>query len=429
MRKPLGSTCGEIFDESDLSIAEKRNFAIKKAIEDNADVLFMLGDDVIMPTNGYELMLRRWREGAKAVTGVYWSKTPNPEPYIYRGYMNGAYYDWKAGDYIDIDWAGCDCLLLDVQALKKLKPPYFSLEYDMSFSDVQESRFGQANPTEDLYFYAKLKDAGIQLKCDTAIQCWHEDRKTGMLYGLVSGMPQLNRGFEAPFKGKLIADIGSGSHTSMPHLYQDNTVVRFDMDESCKPDFVCDVRNIPEEDNVFDIAVASHVLEHLKWDDVIPALQEWVRILKVGGELTVKVPNLQFAAQKILEDNNYTFDARWKHPYEMLMVYGSQDGVGMYHHSGFTPNVLKEYVKRALGDSCEYTVTQSEVHNQAENQISDELTLKVTKLVAAELPKVVGASFMKSSDWKYGNKFKKGTPESNGHDKEKTEELKNLIEA
>ncbi len=393
MSKPLGNVASEIFDPSpNKSIADKRNDAVRLAIANNAKTLFFVGDDVHIPGDTLNLMLKRWREGAKAVTGVYWTKTAVPEPYIYRGYMDGPYWDWKAGEYFEIDWSGCDCLLLDVEMLKTIPEPWFNLEYDMRYASQRGTGEDKLPPwyqscrTEDLYFFSKLKDAGVKLMCDAAIQCLHEDRDTGRLYGLTDDMPQKSR--NAPTtSGLLIADIGCG-HTTNP-LYVNNTLHRFDSDESCKPDFRCDVRSIPADSNVYDLAIASHVLEHLELKDVIPALIEWGRIVKPGGTLIVKVPNLAYATRAFIADKSYVHDPRWPHPYELLMVYGSQDGAAMYHKSGFTISIMRSYAAQAFGNDFDITVEGT----QPDGEIPTEITLTANKKVETEPLKPVADSF------------------------------------
>jgi len=381
MEKPLGHVCPEVFDGSTLNIAEKRNNAIHKAIELGAKTVLFIGDDVHIPQETLLQMLKHWRNGHKAITGIYWTKQHLPQPYIWRGYLEGPFYDWKVGDFFEIDWAGCDCLLLDVEMLKKIPEPWFSLDYDMSFDG---SGGWQMCPTEDLYFYAKMKDAGFKLMCDAAIQCLHEDRASGLMYGVTDGMPQADREYLHDIKGKLVADIGCGN--SIYTDYQGNTVVRFDSDESCKPDHICDVRSLSVESELFDIAQANHVLEHLPLSDIESTLLEWVRILKVGGELTIRVPNIAYAAKKIIEDS-FFFDPRWPHPYELLMVYGSQDAPGMFHQSGFTKPLLQRAVEKAIGSICTFEIT--------EEKDATELKLVVNKTKSIGGKKLVANSFLK----------------------------------
>lgn len=54
-------------------------------------------------------------------------------------------------------------------------------------------------------------------------------------------------------------------------------------------DFVsCDAKDIPFGDNEFDRLIASHALEHIVSPE--DALREWVRVVKVGGIISVLIP-------------------------------------------------------------------------------------------------------------------------------------------
>lgn len=67
-----------------------------------------------------------------------------------------------------------------------------------------------------------------------------------------------------------------------------------DFNPAVSPDVVADVRHLPmfATDSV-DEVYASHVLEHLTWPDGLVALQEWLRVLKPGGMLTVATPDVE----------------------------------------------------------------------------------------------------------------------------------------
>ena len=63
-----------------------------------------------------------------------------------------------------------------------------------------------------------------------------------------------------------------------------------DFEERYKPDILADARELPFEDNVADEIYASHLLEH--FDHREPVLEEWHRVLKIGGNITLVVPDL-----------------------------------------------------------------------------------------------------------------------------------------
>jgi len=332
---PLGSIVSESYDATNADIATKRNDLVKRALEIKAKNIFFLGDDVTPPPNVLLQLLMRRRQGARVITGVYWTKGSPSQPYIWKGYLDAPYYDWHVGDYFKIDWSGCDCLLIDTEVFREIPPPWFSIDHAM----VPNQK--TVNPsTEDLYFFSKLRQAGIEIWCDAGIQCGHIDRESSLVYIIPPNYPQAKPGSDIPRKSDLlIADIGCGNAPN-PYALQGD-VVRIDLDPDCKPDVLADARKIPDSDNHYDIVCAYHILEHLPGADSIPTIREWTRILKPGGKLEIKVPNLNFAMRKILDGH----DDEYYH----MMIYGMQVNEDQVHKTGFTPERLLKAAQKAGG--------------------------------------------------------------------------------
>jgi predicted SAM-dependent methyltransferase len=61
------------------------------------------------------------------------------------------------------------------------------------------------------------------------------------------------------------------------------------------PDVIADVRQLPYIAGVADAVFASHILEHLPLEDVIPTLKEWKRVLRPGGRLGIVGPDFDRA--------------------------------------------------------------------------------------------------------------------------------------
>jgi predicted SAM-dependent methyltransferase len=302
---------------------------VELALEIDSDYLFFLGDDVIPPGNTISML---WSRQVDIATGIYWTKGSPTLPYIWRDYQRGPFLDWKAGEFFPVNLAGCDCLLVNMDVFKAIEPPWFSR--DWLFSDEQDEPVSIA--TEDYYFYAKTKEAGFKLWADTSVQCWHEDRGTGMAWGLTNDMIQAVRGRDmSDYKGKLIADLGSGPKTRGEI---DGIITRYDLDESTNPDIRCDVRKIPEPDEKFDVVFSNNVLEHFDYEEVPEVLKEWIRILKVGGELRIEVPNFEHGIRNILDGKDAAQD--W------WIVYGKPEHYKEYNHKmGFTQPMLEKLFK------------------------------------------------------------------------------------
>jgi predicted SAM-dependent methyltransferase len=328
---PLGScavdiTIGDRGNFEEISAA--RNIIVKDAIEKKAEYVFFLGDDVIVPPNTVLQLLSREKD---IITGIYWTKNWPTHPYLWQGLQKGPYLDWKAGELFKVDFAGCDCLLVNMRVFKEVKFPWFSRDWLWDKGQDKPSELA----TEDFYFYLKAQKAGFDLWADTSIQCLHEDRASRMTFGLTEDMPQAGGQPNENYKGKRIADLGSGRHT--PFFNQEAEIVRFDIDESVNPDFRCDLRQIPQPDESFDVVHSQHVLEHFGRHDAQKLIHEWIRILKVGGEIIVRVPNLMFAMKNLIEGKS-------SH-YEWWQIYGAQQSEYDFHKNGFTTGTLKKLLE------------------------------------------------------------------------------------
>ncbi len=312
---PLGASHARFRIENEL-VAEARNQICVKALEIKAEWVLFIADDVIVPHDVF-MMLSRHKK--KLVTGVYWEKrASNRQPYLWRDTMKGPFTDWKYGEFFKVDWAGCDCLLINTDVLKAMEYPYFS--HDWRWDETVDQPANLA--TEDVYFYTKAKAAGYDLWCDALCQCLHQDRQSHSVFGLDQTMKQ-HIEYKAIFpkrkKKTLVADIGCGNWSPSGENVH---ITRFDLNPEVNPDVVCDVRAIPEKNETFDVVYASHVLEHFFFWELQGLVKEWLRILKVGGEIIILVPNLEMAAHEVLKAcGDETYDAGYAHG----MIYGTRD--------------------------------------------------------------------------------------------------------
>ncbi len=58
-----------------------------------------------------------------------------------------------------------------------------------------------------------------------------------------------------------------------------------------------DIRELEFEDNSVDTILASDILEHFSHREVDTLLSEWARVLRPGGELIIRCPNLKLQIQ------------------------------------------------------------------------------------------------------------------------------------
>jgi len=102
---------------------------------------------------------------------------------------------------------------------------------------------------------------------------------------------------------------------------------------------MADVRHLPFDDHSVDEIYASHLLEHFGVNDIIPLLREWLRVMRKGGTLTIRVPNMRAIANAYAaEEKHHVTEVAsvvqvgiWRY---FSQIWGLQTGSGQFHKSG-----------------------------------------------------------------------------------------------
>jgi predicted SAM-dependent methyltransferase len=121
-----------------------------------------------------------------------------------------------------------------------------------------------------------------------------------------------------------------------------------------KADVKAFAQDLPYKENEVDEIYSSHLLEHLgKWE-ILPTLKEWLRVLKPSGSLTLRVPDLEWCCRQWLENQ----DTGWN----MDIIFGHQNDKGEFHKTGFTWQILKNYLTDSgfIIDKFEEIMTHSQ---------------------------------------------------------------------
>ncbi len=120
-------------------------------------------------------------------------------------------------------------------------------------------------------------------------------------------------------------------------------IVRLDVDDQYKPDYIASMTAIPEIlSNTCDVVYTCHAMEHIHRFDVLVALAEFKRALKTGGMVHIIVPDLQKACRWIADGNleglAYMSPAGPISPGDVVYGHSPQtkDNPFMFHRWGFT---------------------------------------------------------------------------------------------
>ena len=133
-----------------------------------------------------------------------------------------------------------------------------------------------------------------------------------------------------------LLNLGCGWDKRPDHL-------NIDLHAFHEPDLVADVRDLSMlPDAYYDGAVAQDVLEHLKRVDGPVALREWARVIRVGGYLELRVPNLLGLAVLLSKRTSIEQQRQL-----IQCLFGTQAYTGDYHLNGYTEWLLRHELRAA----------------------------------------------------------------------------------
>jgi predicted SAM-dependent methyltransferase len=125
-------------------------------------------------------------------------------------------------------------------------------------------------------------------------------------------------------------NLGSGSIYKDGYinidLYADKVDLKYDLRET-----------LPYEDNSIDEIYASHIIEHFTRQEWKKIKKDWYRVLKIGGIMEIRCPDLETCMRAFLENKEGKKWTWW-----ILTIYGGQEdyGLGQEHKNGFTLDKL-----------------------------------------------------------------------------------------
>jgi len=314
-------------------VAEARNEICQQALEMGHKYVFFLGDDVIPPFHTLKQLIFRMenQDDLGVVGGVYFSKCDPSAPLVFKENGCGSFWDWKVGEYFEVTGLGMDCTMIRVKLLEELEGEWFKTIDDDNFLDGENHALQW---TEDLYFCKRVyEETNWKIYADGSLICRHVDVYTGRTYTVPNNSKLLlRRKTEEDLKKAL--DIGSGYR---PIELEGYDVVTVDIDPEKQPDYVCDARILPFDNEQFDLVHSSHVLEHFPRRQVSDVLDEWIRVLKKGGKLILQLPDLLWALEHLQESENEIN--------VMNVFYGAQVDEFDFHKVGFWPQRIKNLLE------------------------------------------------------------------------------------
>ena len=167
-------------DGNPVDVAD--NWLIEQALEDNAKYALFIEEDTVLPSYGAVRLIETAEKNPGCiVVGVYYVKFGGP--------MISQLDDQRRWTYIDatpntglrrnIPSCGLGCCLIPMDCIRKIKEkfvdiPLFCIVPDKCWGDDRVKALGQ-----DTWFYHLVEKCGIEVICDTHVQCLHMELATG----------------------------------------------------------------------------------------------------------------------------------------------------------------------------------------------------------------------------------------------------------
>lgn len=136
-----------------------------------------------------------------------------------------------------------------------------------------------------------------------------------------------------------------------------------------KVDYVCNADNLPFNNDELEEVYSRHLIEHLTLKEFLKTLEEWNRVLKVGGVLYIICPNILWHLEQILNGNHDSFYSKKSGENHRYWGFGSlfgwqQNSVDI-HKFGYYPELLIDILKEfGFCDIEDLTNTGKGIENQ-----------------------------------------------------------------
>ena len=195
--------------------AEARNAILESALAKGTPYVLFIDDDMALPDiTAYRLWNQiRMHPEAACVTAVYTTKLEPAEPLMYIDDSAGAYWDWPCGTLLPIHSAGAGCMIVNMDYVRKLEPPWFDDQASV------ETRPDKARVKHhwghDRFFHNRLREeAGGLILADTGLHLGHFDPDTQKYYFLSPDAPC----FRQPYMGESFIPVYGGNPPSNSYI-------------------------------------------------------------------------------------------------------------------------------------------------------------------------------------------------------------------
>lgn len=159
---------GSVDIVSESLVYDARDKIAMDALANKVDWVMWLDSDIIYPSN---IIRKLMSHNKDMVTGLYYKRTPPYTPCIYKLEDDKLkpYLDYPEDKLFKVEAAGFGCMLMKASVIKAVHDKFGGCFFPVN---------GVGG--EDLSFIRRAKDIGIEVWCDSSIECGHIGRQIVM---------------------------------------------------------------------------------------------------------------------------------------------------------------------------------------------------------------------------------------------------------
>lgn len=303
-----------------------RNYLMDVCLESGAKYMLFIGEDTVLPWYGFAKL----HETAEAnpgsiVVGVYYFKFSNPMIIVKDKDNIARPANVDPGQVFETWQTGMDCMLIPIEALRKLKEEDPELPFCCIGYGIEDLPF----IGEDNFFQYRTRKNGIKTLVNTDVQCLHVDLASGKytahpsvnLDDYITAIditgpltPKDRKGVDRRWVERL--PEGSNNFKTLIKN-QKNPKLYFNISDQKKQDYICvnifaeqiDFEELKIDDNTVDEIFISHSLNYIPLNKNMSAISELKRILKPGGKIIFEELDLEKMCSDFVnsrpEDKNF----------------------------------------------------------------------------------------------------------------------------
>ena len=199
LQYPTNTTHQKLFRKG-IPQDQALNEMSEEALKLGADYILSIDDDTQPPPGVIPELIRILEtsdESVMACGGIYTTKTSPPEPIVYMGPGEGAYWNWKIGQVFPCWAVGNGCLMVKTKLFQMMPRPWYKWlrtvdemrQFPDLFGDMLERNPQDVEISPDIFFFTRLAQMGFKVLAHGGVLPVHWDVEACKSYWLPKGSP------------------------------------------------------------------------------------------------------------------------------------------------------------------------------------------------------------------------------------------------